>query len=120
MDNNNHKNLVNFLKFFIGRPNHLAKYLIENEALSDKFLKKLDMSENLADSKTNELDVYFIDINQMNTFFSSLIKKNNKRENLEDLKTELNRELNVCIREERYEDAIRIRDYLKKISKDIH
>ena len=113
-----YKSLVNFLKFFIGRPHHLAKYLLENDTLNDKFLKSLDNNENLLDSKIKDLEIYFIDINQMNTFFQSLITKNSKKVNLQDLKTELNKELDVCIKEERYEDAIRIRDYLKKISKE--
>lgn len=118
MDGNQYRNLSNFLKFFINRPNHLAKYLIENDALNQKFLQSLESSPKLKNDDFKEMEVYFIDINQMNLFFKSLVSKNSKKENLEDLKSELNKELEVCIKEERYEDAIRIRDYLKKLLKD--
>jgi excinuclease UvrABC helicase subunit UvrB len=114
-----HKSLTNFLKFFINRPNHLARYLLENDAIDQKFLNTLETNKSLSEDLSAKINVHFIDINQMNTFFKSLISnKNSKKKDFEDLKTELEKELNVCIKEERYEDAIRIRDYLKKISKD--
>jgi protein-arginine kinase activator protein McsA len=56
----------------------------------------------------------------MNNFFKSLITNGSKNRDIEDLKGELNKELDNCLKEERYEDAIRIRDYLRKISKDPH
>lgn len=114
-----HKSLANFLKFFINRPNHLARYLLENDAIDQKFLNTLEINKSLTEELSSKMNVHFIDINQMNTFFKSLISnKYSKKKDFEDLKTELEKELNVCIMEERYEDAIRIRDYLKKISKD--
>jgi hypothetical protein len=36
-----YKNLSKFLKFFINRPNHLARYLIDNNALNKEFLNKI-------------------------------------------------------------------------------
>ena len=34
-----YRNLIAILKLFKNRPYHLAKYLIENDAFTDKFLK---------------------------------------------------------------------------------
>ena len=119
VDNNkNVKNLVNFLKFFINRPNHLAKYLLDHDALDSKFLNSLQNNKFLTDESKSTIDLYFVDINQMNNFFKSLITNGSKNRDIEDLKGELNKELDNCLKEERYEDAIRIRDYLRKISKD--
>jgi hypothetical protein len=119
MDNNQFLSLVNFLKYFINRPNHLARYLIDNEALNKDFIRNISKSPRFNDDANGEskLMVYFVDINQMNNFFKNLNPKfdNNNSDGL-DLYTELNIELQNCLREERYEDAVRIRDYLKKIS----
>jgi excinuclease UvrABC helicase subunit UvrB len=123
VDNNkNLKNLANFLKFFINRPNHLAKYLLDHDALDNKFLSSLQNNKYLTDDSKSTIDLYFVDINQMNNFFKSLLENKgaNKLNDIEDLKGELNKELDNCLKEERYEDAIRIRDYLRKISKDPH
>lgn len=109
-----YKNLVKFLKFFINRPNHLAKFLIDNNVLDKEFLKKLP---NLNSSSMNESEVqttYFTNIDQMNTYFSKLIENKKNTSSEETLIEELQIELERCILEERYEDAIRIRDYLKK------
>jgi len=116
----NLKALSNFLKFFINRPNHLARYLIDHGALSENFLNNLSKNPKLGEETSKSVERFFVDINQMNHFFNSLIenKKGQKLKDLEDLRIELNKELGVCIKEERYEDAIRIRDYLKKIDKD--
>jgi excinuclease UvrABC helicase subunit UvrB len=89
----------------------------ENLVVFLKYLSSLDINDGL-NSGNKKNDLYFIDITQMNNFFKSLINKSAKKKDFEDLKTELDKELNNCLREERYEDAIRIRDYLKKISKD--
>ena len=108
------KNLVKFLKFFINRPNHLAKFLIDNNVLDKEFLKKLP---NLNSSSMDESEVqtmYFTNIRQMNTYFSKLIENKKNTSSEETLIEELQIELERCIFEERYEDAIRIRDYLKK------
>jgi UvrB/uvrC motif len=115
-----YKNLLAILKLFKNRPYHLAKYLIENDAFNDVFIKKLIESEKLNDiskeeSKSLVKAVYFIDISHMTDYFNSLtdtteVKKKTKK----SLTMELNFKLDQCIKEERYEDAIRIRDYMTK------
>jgi len=109
-----YKNLVKFLKFFINRPNHLAKFLIDNNVLDKEFIKKLPNLNSSSMSESEVQKIYFTSFDQMNNYFSKLVEKNNNISNEETLIEELQTELEKCIFEERYEDAIRIRDYLKK------
>ena len=110
-----YKNLSKFLKFFINRPNHLARYLIDNDALNKEFLNKISSLDNSEMDESKLISVYFLDINQMNNFFKKLIEKNDSNYSDSNLIEELEKELQNCLFEERYEDAIRIRDYLKNI-----
>ena len=71
-----YRNLVILLKMFKNRPFHLAKYLIDNSALKDEFLKKLINNEKLKEFSQDEdlkSKILFLDINQMNDYFNSLI-----------------------------------------------
>jgi hypothetical protein len=110
-----YRNLVRLLKLFQNRPNHLAKYLIDNVAFNDLFLKLLLESEKLSDLE-NTPPPFFKDIDEMNEYFnvfdsSYKSKKKNPKKILEDL----TKKLEECIRVEKYEDAIRIRDYMIKM-----
>lgn len=116
MNYTDYKGLSKFLKFFINRPNHLARYLIENDALNKDFLKKISSIDKSDVDESNLISVYFLDINQMNNFFNKLIEnKDTQLDSNENLIEELEKELQICLFEERYEDAIRIRDYFKNI-----
>ena len=110
-----YKNLSKFLKFFINRPNHLARYLIDNDALNKEFLNKISSLDSSEMDESKLISLYFLDINQMNNFFKKLIEKNDPNYSDNNLIEELEKELQNCLFEERYEDAIRNRDYLKKI-----
>jgi len=111
-----HKKLSNLLGFFINRPNHLAKYLLDSNALSSDFLRKIQNVDLPDVEKSKMCEIYFVDIKQMNNFYSNLLSKDKYPDlNTEDLSVELIKELEKCINEERYEDAIRIRDYLKNL-----
>ena len=120
----NYKNINNklskLLSFFINRPNHLARYLLDSNALTSEFIEKIS-NVDLPDSEKQKIhEVYFVDINQMNTFFRNLLNKEKYPDtDPENLYLELTSELEKCILEERYEDAIRIRDYLKSIKNKI-
>lgn len=110
-----YRNLVRLLKIFQNRPNHLAKYLIENVAFNDLFLKLLLESEKLSDLEDNKTP-NFKDIDEMNDYYnifdtSYKSKKKNPKKMLEDL----TKKLEECIKTERYEDALRIRDYMIKM-----
>jgi hypothetical protein len=117
-----YRNLIAILKLFKNRPYHLAKYLIENEAFNDEFINKLLESDRLnqigqEESKALVKAVYFVDISQMTDYFNSLTQEDfkSKRRSISNLTPEqLNQKLEQYLREERYEDAIRIRDYMIK------
>lgn len=109
-----HKKLSKLLGFFVNRPNHLAKYLLDCNALSDDFLGKINKVDLPDVDKSKIYEKYFVDIKQMNTFYSNLLNKEKYPDlDTESFTSELMKELEKCIIEERYEDAIRIRDYLR-------
>jgi len=112
---------VVLLKMFKNRPYHLAKYMVDNSALSKDFINKLLKSDKLKELSEDESEkpsvtpVYFVDITQMEEFYTSFvddIKQISKEKSLEELTKELNDKLDTCIRNEKYEDAARIRDYM--------
>lgn len=113
-----YRNLVILLKMFKNRPFHLAKYLIDNSALKDEFLKKLINNEKLKEFSQDEdlkSKILFLDINQMNDYFNSLtddIKKIGVAKTPEEISEALNQKLESLILEENYEDAARLRDYM--------
>ena len=117
-----YRNLIAVLKLFKNRPYHLAKYFIENDALNDRFINKLLESDKLneigqEESKALVKAVYFVDISQMTDYFNSLTQEDfkSKRKSISNLTPEqLNQKLEQYLKEERYEDAIRIRDYMVK------
>ena len=112
-----YKNLISLLKLFKNRPYHLAKYLVENSAFSKDFLDTLSKSPSLREisQETNEgnLPVLFTDISKMNDYFNSLIDlKSNENKSVEELTQLLNSQLDEYIRNEKYEDAANLRDYM--------
>ena len=110
------ENLVNLLKMFKNRPNHLAKYLIDNSALNKTFINKLMKSGKL--SKPPEgTDTYISNISEMEDYYNSIldpIKIGNKT--LEEVTKELNDKMDELITNERFEEAAKLRDYMNKKS----
>ena len=114
MNDFNYRKLYKFLKFFINRPNHLAKYLLDHNALKREFLDKISSENDMEQLEKQISSVYFTDIDNMNAFFDSLTNSTDQNTySNKDLIKELENELKQSIVDERYEDAIRIRDYLK-------
>ncbi len=127
MDGKNDKayrNLVLLLKMFRNRPNHLAKFLLDNSSFNKKFLDKILNSNKLNELDQKELDKIseefdnhnmFNNLNEIQEHFQSLIinEKNNKK-TIDQIEKELNDRLSKALIEERYEDAARIRDYMMK------
>jgi hypothetical protein len=121
-----YRSLVILLKMFKNRPYHLAKYLVENSALKEDFIKKLKNSDRLKeineDEKSSEqkllpVPVYFVDISQMENFYNSLvddIKQLSKEKGIEEVTNELNKKLDKLIKLEKYEEAARVRDYMNR------
>jgi hypothetical protein len=124
MENNEelYKNLVSLLKLFKNRPYHLAKYLIDNSAFSKTFVDKVLKSEKLNEFSEDKIEsintsVYFVNISQMEDFYNSLLdemKEISNIKNAEEISNELNGRLNELIKNEKYEEAAKIRDYMNK------
>lgn len=114
---NENENIIIFLKLFKNRPYHLAKYLIDNSAFNKSFINKInksDMINKLKDDITDD-DIYFMDINQMDEYYNSLLEST-KNKNSEDICKELNIKLDELIIQENFEDATKLRDYMIKKS----
>jgi len=123
-----YRSLVILLKMFKNRPYHLAKYLVENSALTEDFIKKLKNSDKLKElndgEKTSEqkllpvpVPVYFVDISQMENFYNSFIddiQQLSKEKSIEEITKELNIKLDDLIKQEKYEEAARVRDYMTR------
>ena len=123
-----YRSLVILLKMFKNRPYHLAKYLVENSALTEDFIRKLKNSDRLKelneDEKSSEqkllpvpVPVYFVDISQMENFYNSFvddIQQLSKQKGIEEVTKELNKKLDELIIKEKYEEAARVRDYMSR------
>ncbi len=113
---NLYRNLVIFLKMFKNRPYHLAKHLIENSALTEEFLEKITRSGKLSDldsPQSNLPTIYFADISSMNEYYESLFEEKRTR-TPQEVEEYLNEKLDRFILEERYEEAARLRDYMRR------
>lgn len=123
-----YRSLVILLKMFKNRPYHLAKYLVENSALTEEFIRKLKNSDRLKELNEDEkssdqkllpvpVPVYFVDISQMENFYNSFvddIQQLSKQKGIEEVTKELNNKLDDLIRKEKYEEAARVRDYMNR------
>lgn len=112
-----YKNLVTFLKLFKNRPYHLAKFLIEKGALTEKFEKDIINSYKLNDMNLDEPKslnpVNFNSISQMEDYFQSLLEtKDIKSKTPQQIEEELNTKLDFLLKNEKYEDAASLRDYM--------
>lgn len=114
-----YENLLVVLKLFQNRPHHLTKFLIESKALNSEFLSKISDSDKLSDMAKNGIKdnyLHFNTISEMKKYYSSLVDdlENLKRKKTkEELTEELNQKLKEAIESENYEEASRIRDYMK-------
>jgi excinuclease UvrABC helicase subunit UvrB len=113
-----YRNLVKLLKLFQNRPNHLAKYLIDNVAFSDLFLKMVLESGKL-NEETNTTTPSFKDIQEMKDFYNLFEESSNKKSSPKKILEDMKEKLDECLRLEKYEDAIRIRDYITKLTTKI-
>lgn len=110
-------NLVILLKLFNERPNHLAKYLIKNNALTEEFKFLVLNSDKLDNIKPINEQLDFSDFNEMYSYFDKLIENNDLSDklNLDPLSPiELNDRLSKLLEEEMFEDAAKLRDYMEK------
>jgi hypothetical protein len=120
-----YRSLVILLKMFKNRPYHLAKYLVENSALTEDFIKKLKNSDKLKEISEGEKSeqkalpspIYFVDISQMENFYNSFVddaQQLYKEKGIEEFTRELNGKLDNLIKLEKFEEAARVRDYMNR------
>jgi ABC-type glycerol-3-phosphate transport system substrate-binding protein len=112
------EHLANFLKMFKNRPYHLAKYLIDNSALNKSFLNKIVKSGKL-NTETPQItpEVPITDISEMEDYYNSIldpIKIGNKT--VEEITKETNDKMDELIKNEKFEEAAKLRDYMSKKS----
>jgi protein-arginine kinase activator protein McsA len=114
-NNEEYNNLVNLLKLFNNRPYYLAKFLLDNSTLNDYFLSILKNNDLLEKYKMK--NEYFTDIEEMENYYLSFIDKMNKLYKDKDIK-EITNDINIklveMIESEKFEEAAKIRDYMKK------
>jgi hypothetical protein len=123
MENDNlYTNLVLLLKIFKSRPNHLAKYLIDNMAFQDLFIEKLIKSNKLNDiddtkgyfeKPFDSSTPYFSNFEDMNNYYNDMMINDVEIDN-GDVEEEMNIKLKNLIEEEKYMEAAKIRDYMKR------
>jgi excinuclease UvrABC nuclease subunit len=119
MESNSYQNLITLLKLFKNRPYHLAKYLMENSALTDKFIENISNSSNLTKLSDNpdnlqSSGVNFISISQMEDFYASLLdSKDITKKTHKELEKEMNKKLDELIQDEKFEEAAYLRDWMK-------
>lgn len=117
MSNNEetYKKLITLLKLFKNRPYHLAKYLLDNSALNDDFINHLLESKKISDLSDIDIDIVknFTSISQMEDFYTSLIN-DIEGKNEKEVEKELNKKLNNLIIKENFEEAAKVRDYMKR------
>ena len=110
-DDKLYQGLIKILKTFKNRPYHLAKYLVDNNAFTDSFIKKI-INSNI--DKYSDEAMSFKEISEMNTYFNSLLEETKKEKTKEEITIDLNKKINQLLKEEKYEEAICIRDYMIK------
>lgn len=111
-------NLVMILKIFNDQPHNLAQFLLENNAITSVFRKKLKDSQSLSKmskSGFNFEEFNFNNIEQMKNYYESLLSDDNG--SIEDAIVDINDKLKNALLLEDYESAIRYRDRLKKLKK---
>ncbi|MCK9476361.1 MAG: UvrB/UvrC motif-containing protein [Candidatus Muirbacterium halophilum] len=113
--------LTIFLKLFKNRPNHLAKFLLDNNVLTEDIIKKLKNSDKLKKMRSDDIkeinNMNFKDISQMDNFYNSFIDDINQlyhNKNIEEITKELNDKLDKLVTEEEYIKAAKLRDYMKR------
>lgn len=120
-----YRNLVILLKIFKDRPNHLAKYLLDNDALTNDFLDNVSKSKKLNEHNLEEnfnyflkgVDIdnvpFFTDYDEMKRYYNNMIKEEllDTSDN-SNLEIELNEKLKRLVINDKFEDAAKLRDYM--------
>lgn len=114
MKSPSYKNLTSIINIFKGKPNQLAKYLIDSGAITSEFLDKINNKEVNHVNQKNEL-IIFNDFNGVKDYYNDLVNEIlSQNEDVSLLEIELNDKLDELIKLEKYEEAIEVRDYMNK------
>lgn len=108
-----YRNLTKLFLLFQNRPQHLAKYLLDKCAFNDFFLKIILESEKLNTDRTEDVPD-FRDIDEMNDYYD-IFKEPRGKKSAKKRAEDLMNKLEECLKNEKYEDAARIRDYMIKL-----
>jgi len=110
-----YKNVITLIKLFNDRPYHFAKYLIDNSALTPEFIENVLNSDRLKKLESEQIALpNFTNISQMEEYYQSLIDNNLNKKTPEEIENELNIKLDDFIKNEKYEDAAMLRDYMSR------
>jgi excinuclease UvrABC helicase subunit UvrB len=108
MDNYNfNRNFIAIVKIFNKHPHMLLNFLNKNGAITDTFRKKI--SRAIIKEKP-----HFTDIDKMLEYYLHLLDIQETDMDADTKATKWNNKLYAAISEERFEDAITIRDYMNK------
>lgn len=115
MDSDKYEKILILIKLFNNRPNLLTKYLITHKAFNEDFLDKLLNNKKIEEMSKNNIinnETSFDTIADIEDYYNSFLEINGKTKS--EITKELNNKLTEALKNERYEDASKIRDYMKK------
>ena len=104
--------LFNFFNMFGDKKHLMIKYMLDNNIFSEVFIESILNNSNFNDS----VDVpNFNRIEDIFPFYNTLLDDfDNSGDTPEDISHNLNNKLDEYISKDMFEEAIRLRDYMKK------
>lgn len=116
MDNDKRKvfidNMKNLLSMFEYYDNIMLFVLLENNAFKSDFIEKIVNNQKLIDENLKVSE--HLSYKEFMSFFSEIINDYDSESNLSELSTILNEKLNIATNSDDFEEAIKLRDYMKK------
>ncbi len=109
MDDKFKDKLIKLLTIFKNRPNHLAKFLIDNSAFNKPFVNRVLKSKLEMDD-----DMYIDNISKMDDIYNSILDDMKSTKTDDEIENELNLKMLELIKSEKYEEAAKLRDYMSK------
>ncbi len=104
--------IYNFINMFDDKKHLMIKYMLDNNIFSDSFLKII--SNNHSFNNIIELPI-FNNIEDIYPFYNTILDDfDNSGDTMEDIIINLNEKLDDYINKDMFEEAIRLRDYMKR------
>ena len=110
-------NFIKLMKLFKNKPHYLTKFLLNNYAFDDKFIATITNSDFLSKIKRKDYDLNFKSFDDMNMYFLNIVNSNVT--NIKVAEKDFNDSLKKLLDEENYEEASKLRDYMRKNKIDI-